>query len=373
MDLKFITVQRPYLASISQSKWSSRGWTYQEKILSKRLLIFTPYQTFFQCGQAIFYEDTVLERTSHSPEIDISQDEGMDFRRYLSKPSQDMSPLRKYSTCVRGYACRDLTKQDDGLNAFQGVLNMLRPEFSDDFHWGLPESMFDLAITWSFGNHYPERRRQEFPSWSWLGWRQGPHNELSCHTTTNTSNMFREIEWYKINRDGDAIHIKAVEIGKYDATSHDASASTFGWKPNHVPPVAPLDSIDPQGIPFNHFLRFWSSVASLHVDREGDPAYSRFGTDRYIIRTSILGPSLGTIFLNSKWRRARPDTLDFVVLCRHCNYSSFKKSAKSGLVILLIEVQAYSSVARRVQMVLEPVDEPLWILARPEWKLINLA
>ena len=370
LGLDLITVQRPYLASVSKSKWSSRGWTYQEKILSKRLLIFTPYQTFFQCGQAIFYEDTFLERHSHSPVIDISQEEGMRFRRHLSKPTADMSPMDKYSTCVEGYACRDLKRQDDGLNAFQGVLNTLRPDFADGFHWGMPESMFDLAMTWILHNHYPERRREEFPSWSWLGWREGPHNGLS---TRGARNIIQEIQWYKINKVGDAVRIKAQDISNKDATSHDASVSAFEWKPNIVPPVSSLQSLDSRGVPFDHFLRFWSSFASLHVDREGDNRESRFGNDRLLVQTCIGGPSLGFIYLNSRWRQARPDNLDFVVLCRQSNHDVVTQYSKPGLLILLIELEPNSSISRRVQRILQPVDEKLWVLAKPRWKLITLA
>ena len=370
--LHLMTVQRPFLTSVSNSKWSARGWTYQEKILSKRLLIFTPYQTFFQCGQATFYEDTVLETTPHSPNIDISQEEGLQFRRHLSKPTADMGSLRKYGTCVRGYVCRDLTKQYDGLNAFQGVLNILRPEFSDEFLWGLPESVFDIAITWSFGNHYPERRRQEFPSWSWLGWRQGPHNGLDSHTG-DTRSIIREVKWYKVNKDGEAIHIKAQDIANKEATGHSASVSALEWKSDHVPPVSSLHSLDPRGTPFNHFIRFWSSVACLHVDREGDRRESRFDNDRLAVRTSTTGPSLGLIYLHSQWSQARPDNLDFVVLCRYSSYKLGKFNLKSGLIVMLIELEPRSSVAHRVQRVLDTVDETLWILAKPKWKLITLA
>ena len=325
------------MPSVSNSKWSSRGWTYQEKILSKRLLIFTPYQTFFQCGQAIFFEDTVLERTSDSPNVDIGQGEMMSSRRFLSEPTADMSPLHKYAACIEGYSCRDLTEQYDGLNAFQGLLNILRPKFSDEFYWGLPESMFDIAITWSFGNHYPERRRHEFPSWSWLGWREGPHNSLFAHNG-DTRSIIREIKWYKINKHGEPDHIRAQDIADKEPTSRDASLTASGLKPDHVPPVSSLHSLDTRGIPFNHFIRFWSSVAYLHVDREGVPGETRWGNNRLVVRTSASGPSLGLIYLNIKWRQAQPDNLKFVVLCRYAAYKLDKYAFNSGLIVLLIEM-----------------------------------
>ncbi|KAK1660160.1 heterokaryon incompatibility protein-domain-containing protein, partial [Colletotrichum godetiae] len=31
------------------SRWSTRGWTFQEGLLSQRRIIFTEYQTFFEC------------------------------------------------------------------------------------------------------------------------------------------------------------------------------------------------------------------------------------------------------------------------------------------------------------------------------------
>ena len=371
-NLHLMTIQRPFLASVSKSKWSSRGWTYQEKILSKRLLIFTPYQTFFQCGQAIFYEDTVLERTFDSPNVDISGGEGMTSRRHLSKPTADMSPLQKYSTCIEGYSCRDLTKEYDGLNAFQGVLNILRPEFSDEFHWGLPESMFDIAITWSLGNHFPERRRHDFPSWSWLGWREGPNNNLFAHVG-DTRSIIRELKWYKINADGDAIHIKAQDCADKISTSHGARIYTSEWKPEYVPPVSSIHSLDSRGVPLNHLLGFWSSVATLYVDREGTDREHRFGTDRLFVRNCPTGPSLALIYLNRKWRQAQPDRLDFVVLSRYSAYKTGKYDTKSGLVILLIELEANSSVAHRVQLAVDPIDEALWMLAGPSWRLITLA
>ena len=293
----------------------------------------------------------------------------MEFRRHLSKPTPDMSPLLKYGTCVKGYSCRDLTKQDDGLNAFQGVLNTLRADFSDDFHWGLPESMFDLAMTWILHNHYPECRRQEFPSWSWLGWREGSHNELS----TGDTDIIQEIQWYKMNSVGDAVRIKAQDVTNEDITSHDASGSALEWRPNHVPPVPYFLSLDPRGVPFTHLLRFWSSVAYLHVDREGVHGESRFGNDRLVVRTCIGGPSLGLIYLNSRWRQAQPENLEFVVLCRWSSYDVGTCKVKQGLYILLIELEPNSSIGRRVQRILQPVDETLWVLAKPRWKLITLA
>src|SRR5436190_2770417 len=62
-------VQELYLANkmpklwsvLSNSSWSTRGWTYQERKLSRRLLVFSDYQAYFNCEHATYREDQYLE------------------------------------------------------------------------------------------------------------------------------------------------------------------------------------------------------------------------------------------------------------------------------------------------------------------------
>lgn len=37
------------LTSVKESEWSTRAWTFQEALLSKRCLLFTPHQVYFIC------------------------------------------------------------------------------------------------------------------------------------------------------------------------------------------------------------------------------------------------------------------------------------------------------------------------------------
>ena len=41
--------------------WNTRGWSLQEKLFSRRLLLFTEFQVYFRCANAIWQEDTRLE------------------------------------------------------------------------------------------------------------------------------------------------------------------------------------------------------------------------------------------------------------------------------------------------------------------------
>ncbi|KAF2733324.1 hypothetical protein EJ04DRAFT_439320, partial [Polyplosphaeria fusca] len=45
------------LENSSRLLWNTRGWTFQEKLLSKRLLLFTDSQVYFKCFESIWTEE----------------------------------------------------------------------------------------------------------------------------------------------------------------------------------------------------------------------------------------------------------------------------------------------------------------------------
>ena len=68
------------------------------------------------CDEDAFIDD--LTDTSH---IGISRNEGLVYRNYLDKPSAHVSPFPQLQ-----YIRRGLTKVTDGLQAFEGILNILK-------------------------------------------------------------------------------------------------------------------------------------------------------------------------------------------------------------------------------------------------------
>ena len=46
---------------LESSRWSTRAWTYEEGLLSRRILYFTEDQVYFQCSCSVFCEDGVVE------------------------------------------------------------------------------------------------------------------------------------------------------------------------------------------------------------------------------------------------------------------------------------------------------------------------
>ncbi|PQE08780.1 hypothetical protein CJF31_00010294 [Rutstroemia sp. NJR-2017a BVV2] len=159
---------------VSRSLWHKRAWTYQESVLSKRLLVFTDYQTYYSCEIAEFAQDYI-----QSVNADGSQQEAQCFSNV---DSPKLSPLSYFSDefriIIRDYSARELSYDSDGLNAVSGVLRNYKRGTNDRFLCGLPISdLFEFGMLWfcrsSLRHRQPSRSGKPFPSWSWVGWVGG--------------------------------------------------------------------------------------------------------------------------------------------------------------------------------------------------------
>lgn len=155
---------------IQSSEWDRRAWTFQERMLSPRCLIFTEERVFFQCRQATWSEEVESESSLKSWTLDM-------LRSPLE--SVEINPVRLFMDYVEMYSRRLLTYKSDRLTAFAGSASVLCPPLQAHLCYGLPNSYFDFALFWDhkdFGNRikrqvqYPFSFWVEFPSWSWCGW-----------------------------------------------------------------------------------------------------------------------------------------------------------------------------------------------------------
>jgi Heterokaryon incompatibility protein (HET) len=184
---------------IETSTWITRGWTYQEGVLSKRRLFFTEQQVYFECKSTSFYESIWIP-----PIASDSTAEG----RWRADSAARKEPLPR-PVCrglfqspwehIRVYSRRKLTYEWDTLNAILGILRALETadpgtlrawETVDNnsrpsFHFqGIPvlqggirhgdsnvSEAFARELCWKLSE--PAPRRAGFPSWSWTGWASG--------------------------------------------------------------------------------------------------------------------------------------------------------------------------------------------------------
>lgn len=179
------------LEASSSLIWNTRGWTFQEKILAKRILLFTEHQVYFRCSEAIWTEEIMMETEKLSKSIEARKakyrwsadrphyaPDGKSLMLKIVMPQLNVDDqwtylgmFPDYASAVREYTQRTLAKPDDTLVAISGVFRTLQPD-SGDFHYGLPSAYFLQALMW-----YPEsgsriiRTNRDLPSWTWAGWQ----------------------------------------------------------------------------------------------------------------------------------------------------------------------------------------------------------
>ncbi|QDS74054.1 hypothetical protein FKW77_009289 [Venturia effusa] len=153
---------------IRRSKWSQRGWTYQELLLSRRRLFFTPSGVYFECN-----EHHLTEGKSGA----VEHDGGLTTQLTQTR-RWDSNPI---CTHIQAYTKRQLTYPSDSLQAMLGIFNHLAKSQNPEHHyWGIPflkrehESTaiteFAKGLCWSAWLDKMGGRRPAFPSWSWCGW-----------------------------------------------------------------------------------------------------------------------------------------------------------------------------------------------------------
>lgn len=162
---------QPSQELVDRSFWNSRAWTYQERLLSIRMVVFTEQQLLFRCQEMQCCEDVVTERS-------LSPKRGLSANTLISRLEYDydeMSDFQKYVQIATEFCKRNLSYESDVLNALAGICAGLNfNTFGNRFVFNIPVRLIDIAILWRpLG---PLRRRDtsalrpNVPCWSWAGW-----------------------------------------------------------------------------------------------------------------------------------------------------------------------------------------------------------
>ena len=185
------------------SKWATRGWTFQERMFSRRSIVFVPKpymdptlpqqarlqngapdRGFFWECECAMWDDQHLTAPS-TPSLGNAANLG-DPR--LLKPhatTERRLHFARYLQTIYYYNSRGFRNPQDVLRAITGCLRRLREDFSESFSsgfiYGLPIDKFHESLLWQprgtsskracrCDNH-DESPHQELPSWSWCGWK----------------------------------------------------------------------------------------------------------------------------------------------------------------------------------------------------------
>ncbi|KAF2639196.1 HET-domain-containing protein [Massarina eburnea CBS 473.64] len=155
----------------------TRGWLFQERMLSPRALHFGQHQIFWDCAEISACEalpDGLPSPMGQTASIDLSW-RGRLLESGTSKwmavsGANDQSIEVFWKAAVKAYTGCDLTNQRGKSIAIWGIAKLLRDSLGEEYGAGLWEESLAEQLAWRVADCTVAERPQEMmrnPSWSW--------------------------------------------------------------------------------------------------------------------------------------------------------------------------------------------------------------
>jgi hypothetical protein len=172
-------IQFGILPHLEDSIWETRGWTYQEKLLSRRCLIFTEKLVCWECQCASWSEDAPMQTDTLEQMRDHDTHQSFFLSEdHFSRAGHVGEPGGHHGLClthfVPSFTARHLTYDRDAGRAFAGILQVLMDLGHYRTFHGLPlkERQFVRCLSWLPSQAGCSlRHQQDVPTWSWLAWK----------------------------------------------------------------------------------------------------------------------------------------------------------------------------------------------------------
>jgi len=171
----------------TEKPWSKRGWTYQERLLSSRCLVFSDDSVSWICPSASWQEGFFSEADFADNRVGLVRIGSAQQSADRFFVVDEWPSTKVYANVIEKYNGRELTYPTDGLRAVSAILDVLFEPFPNDSIYGLPEFYFDASLLWGPSQQQPLERRGSaqgvfgddyLPTWSWAGWQGHVHNPL---------------------------------------------------------------------------------------------------------------------------------------------------------------------------------------------------
>lgn len=192
---------------VKRSRWNERAWTFQERLLSKRCLIFTESRVYYQCRSTTMSEDIFAEDAHAGWSVELQGSPLQTWNTVIK------DPVNVWKKSLEMYTVRKLSHQEDILAAFGGLGKEICDNLGGNHVFGLPNSHFDWALLWEPNDALMQRQSTftdgpKFPTWSWCGWQGSTISykrstvsgcEINLHEWLNKHTW---ITWYIRDKDG---------------------------------------------------------------------------------------------------------------------------------------------------------------------------
>jgi hypothetical protein len=157
----------------SMTALSSRGWTLQEQLLSKRDVSCMRPEVHWRC-QCYFATESGLRFSSKTmPPNSLPLQLPCNQHNWLPSASGDISGHRRWADIVENYSSRNFTFQQDRIAAIAGIVCHMMVELDDEFILGLWKKSFSRDLGWMRSQWKPnpafQSLSESLPSWSWFG------------------------------------------------------------------------------------------------------------------------------------------------------------------------------------------------------------
>lgn len=156
----------------SKTHWPCYLTRFQESLLARRALYFVDDKVFFRCREAE-YTESCIDHPAYSTSISDPAPLSLTGE---SDPyaSRELRTLRHLGDVLWKYSQRVLSHDGDAQRALAGINRRFSANLGYEFVEGLPSAAFDAFILFKpYGDLKGTslRRRLDFPSYSWTGWR----------------------------------------------------------------------------------------------------------------------------------------------------------------------------------------------------------
>ncbi|KAI0454926.1 hypothetical protein F5B21DRAFT_473906 [Xylaria acuta] len=196
---------------VEESLLSSRGWAFQERVLSRRTIFFTDTQTYWQCGDDIRCETLTKLRNWRSG---ILGDPDFPMRSL-----ETLRPVQTYQQFYERYSLLRFSFGADRFRAIQPLEKRLLQALRSEGGYGVVARFLERSLLWRRGPgqtleriEFPEGKH--IPSWSWQAYIGGI---TYLHMPPDTIAWNRIHCWFG-NRDFDG---PSEDIGELEAEAWD--------------------------------------------------------------------------------------------------------------------------------------------------------
>ena len=395
------------------SEWSARAWTYQEQLLSRRLLAFSDNRVMWHCRCMTCHEDMPAAETGYEqvevPWLDLKpQYLGVGTESYWRDGSTEVTrhglthvvrsgTFSEYARMIEQYSPRKITYESDAINALAGLLRIFSLCFQAECIYGLPTNLLDVAFLWR-PKEQPLQRREgssEFPSWSWAAWKGRVVYDHPVEIKRDESGQMMETEGIRpllrffvfdkyagvvqpLNGTARGLPIADDEIAaEWEAHSPEEGCQSLV----HTCRTPDVFDLDPRVIPHlsEKHIVFWTSVASGFTFGDLRPqSVDKFSNvEGSVIRRALLDSGsnrIGNLLLDGSGPAQLILGQHELILTAEAHTSLLDQETAqddySYYLVMLTERDAHTGISRRLGT--GRLLKMAWIAAQPVLKLICL-